>query len=220
MVKQSSQPQPFIFTQLHSDSEALFFFLLVIFVLTLVFFLVFQCAAVPQWAWKSSPWTKRHWWWAGNALWLSTTRPSPVTWSPTAGWNVMLPMRRPSPRRETRAWWVWLSAALTADRYQTTAVCQNRLHYFSFIKMDVVHTALIGLSRMRLFGSEGGCISDSVQRRWQVVMNSACVCAAVGWYEGPDALMSLTCLRLDTWDSHIDESNCNVLTTTPLGFFC
>lgn len=141
-----------------------------------VFFLVFQCAAVPQWAWKSSPWTKRRWWWAGNALSLSTTRPSPVTWSPTAGWNAMLPMRRPSPRREIRAWWVWLWVALTADRYQAKAVCQNRLHYFSFIKMDVVHTALIGLSRIRLFGSEGGCISDSVQRRWQVVMNSACVC--------------------------------------------
>lgn len=155
-----------------------------------VFTLLFQCAAVPQWAWKSSRWTKRRWWWAGNALWPSTTRPSPVTWSPTAGWNVMSPMRRPSPRRETRAWWVWLSASLTADRYQAKAVCQNCLHYFSFIKMDVVHTALIGLSQMRLFGSEGGCISDSVQRRWQAVMNSACVCV---WLLGDMRAQTCSC---------------------------
>lgn len=73
--------------------------------------LVFQCAVVPQWAWRSSHWTRRHWWWAGNAPWPSTTRPSPVTWSPTAGWKVMLLMKRRSPRLGTRERWVLPTAS-------------------------------------------------------------------------------------------------------------
>lgn len=88
----------------HSGPKCLFV-LCLFFLISLFSSLISQCAAAPQWAWRSSLWTRRHWWWAGNALWPSTTHPSPVTWCPTAGWSVMLQMRRPSRRPGTRAWW-------------------------------------------------------------------------------------------------------------------
>ena len=102
-------------TQLNSESEKHFLFSFFKSDVSFLFWfsLLSQCAAVPQWAWRSSRWTRRHWWWAGNAPWLSTTHPSPATPSPTAGWNATLRMKVPSPRPGTRAWWVSSSAACT-----------------------------------------------------------------------------------------------------------
>ncbi len=203
--------------------------ILFILYLTPLFFLVFQCAAVPQWAWRSSRWTGRHWWWAGNALWPYTTRPSPVTWSPTAGWNVMLLMKRPFLRLGTRAWWVLLSTATNNCSYQTKAVCQNCLFFFFFYTFLLIFQDGCGLNssdwfaepQMYLAGSEAGWITESVYRRWQEVTGCDEPCV---WLLVDMRAQTLTCLRIDTWDrtvTHTDESNWhirNVMTNAPVAF--
>lgn len=159
--------------------------------------LVFQCAVVPQWAWRSSHWTRRHWWWAGNAPWPSTTRPSPVTWSPTAGWKVMLLMKRRSPRLGTRERWVLPTASQNRPKPES-------FFFFCFHIFLFLFQHGCGLNSSDFFFQNLRCMWQD-----QRVAGSVTVCrggdrlwwtllVAVGWYEGPDTPLSLTCLRIDT----------------------
>lgn len=157
-----------------------------------LFFLVSQCAAVPQWTWRSSRWTRRLWWWAGNALWPSTTRPSPATWSPTAGWSATSLTRTHSPKLRTREQWVSQDASKEADK----ATVVTPTHPRSLFQ--------IGFKQFPFFWGNLRCMWQD-----QKVAGSVTVCrggdrlwwtllVAVGWYEGPDTPLSLTCLRIDT----------------------
>lgn len=115
-------------------------------------------------------------------------------------------MRRPSQRRGTRAWWGF-----------------KMLFIFIYSARDVAQTALIGAQSLRricqdqrLAGSVTVCIGGD--RLWWTLH------VAVGWYEGPDTPLSLTCLRIEArachrlWHVRLGYCMYNVLTIAAVAF--